>query len=117
CMASCGCRCVRPKPIRLLRSRWAGPDRSVGPVTYGELDMNPYRLADFIDDRPEAGVFRVARSLFNDPAIFDLEMQHVFEGGWVFLGMASQAEKANDFFTTTIGRVPVLVTRDRQGVL
>lgn len=79
--------------------------------------MKPYKLADFIDDRPEAGVFRVARPIFTDPEIFDLEMRHVFEGGWAFLGMASQAEKPNDFFTTTLGRVPVLVTRDKQGVL
>ena len=77
--------------------------------------MNHFRLNQFVDDRPEEGVFRVGRSLFNDPEIFALEMEHIFEGGWVFLGMASQVEKPHDFFTTTVGRVPVLVTRDKEG--
>ena len=79
--------------------------------------MTEMTLVDLIDDRPEAGVFRVGRSLFSDPEIFALEMTHVFEAGWVFLGMASQADKPHDFFTTTIGRVPVLVTRDKEGEL
>ena len=79
--------------------------------------MKPYRLSDFVEDRPDQGIFRVSRFAFSDPELFALEMEHVFEGGWVFLGMASQAENANDFFTTTVGRVPVLVTRDKTGVL
>jgi len=73
--------------------------------------------ADLIDDRPADGVFRVHRAIFDDPNIFDLEMRHIFEGGWVFLGLASQAPGPNDFFTTAIGRVPVLVMRDRDGML
>ncbi|WP_404713665.1 SRPBCC family protein [Sphingomonas sp. MMS24-J13] len=79
--------------------------------------MKPFRLERLVDNRPAEGVFRVNRALFSDPKIFDLEMQHIFEGGWVFLGLASQAEQPHDFFTTTIGRVPVLITRDKRGVL
>lgn len=75
------------------------------------------RLSELIDDRPDAGIFRVSRAIFDDPDIFALEMRHIFEGGWVFLGIASQAAAAHDFFTTTIGRVPVLVTRDSAGAL
>lgn len=75
------------------------------------------RIAELIDDRPEDGVFRVSRAIFDDPEIFELEMRHIFEGGWVFLGLASQAAAHHDFFTTTIGRVPVLVTRDGEGRL
>lgn len=72
---------------------------------------------ELIDDRPEDGVFRINRSLFNDPEIFVLEMKHIFEGGWVFLGMASQAGNPNDFFTARIGRVPVIVLRGSDGRL
>ncbi len=74
-------------------------------------------LASLIDDRPADGVFRVSRAIFDDPAIFDLEMKRIFEGGWVFLGLASQAPNPHDFFTTTIGRVPILVSRDGGGTL
>jgi benzoate/toluate 1,2-dioxygenase alpha subunit len=62
-------------------------------------------------------VFRVSRAIFDDPDLFGLEMKRIFEGGWVFLGLASQAPNQHDFFTTTIGRVPVLVSRDGQGQL
>jgi len=44
-------------------------------------------------------------------------MRHIFEGGWVFLGLASQAPGRHDFFTTQAGRVPVLVMRDGEGRL
>lgn len=79
--------------------------------------MTEIEVRHLIDDRPEAGVFRVNRAMFNDPDLFELEMKHVFEGGWVFLGMSSQAANPHDFFTTRVGRVPVLVTRDKQGTL
>ncbi|MBT2189043.1 aromatic ring-hydroxylating oxygenase subunit alpha [Sphingobium nicotianae] len=79
--------------------------------------MKPYRLVDLVDDRPAEGVFRVNRALFSDPELFDLEMKHVFESGWVFLGMASQAADLHDYFTTRIGRIPVIVARGKDGVL
>lgn len=79
--------------------------------------MSQFRLSEFVDDRPDEGVFRVGRSIFRDPEIFALEMKYVFERGWIFLGMASQAERPHDFFTTTVGRVPVLVIRGKDGVL
>ena len=76
-----------------------------------------FTLSDLIDDRPQDGVFRVNRALFRDPALFDLEMKHVFEGGWVFVGLSTQAENPNDYFTGSIGRVPIVVSRDSQGEL
>lgn len=63
------------------------------------------------------GPFRVDRSLFTDPAIFDLEMRHIFERSWVFLGMESQVAKPGDMLTTWLGRQPVLVTRNVDGKL
>ncbi|WP_423603549.1 aromatic ring-hydroxylating oxygenase subunit alpha [Sphingomonas sp. MS122] len=74
-------------------------------------------LAGLIDDRPEEGIFRVNRAIFREPDIFDLEIRHIFEGGWVFLGLASQAPAPHDFFTTEAGRVPILIMRDGEGQL
>jgi phenylpropionate dioxygenase-like ring-hydroxylating dioxygenase large terminal subunit len=68
-----------------------------------------------VDDRPEDGVFHVHRDAFLDPAVFELEMKHVFEGAWQFVGLASQIPRAHDYFTTTIGRQPVIVQRDGEG--
>jgi benzoate/toluate 1,2-dioxygenase alpha subunit len=77
----------------------------------------PFALRDLVDDRPENGVFRVNRTLFRDPALFDLEMKHIFEGGWVFVGLATQAENPDDYFSGFIGRVPIFVSRDSKGQL
>jgi benzoate/toluate 1,2-dioxygenase alpha subunit len=79
--------------------------------------LHPSDIAALIDDRPEDGVFRVDRRVFTEQEIFDLEMKHIFEGGWVFLGLSSQLPKPHDFITTTIGRRPILVTRDKGGRL
>src|SRR5688572_13448251 len=79
--------------------------------------MTSFALRELIDDRPEDGVFRVNRAMFRDPELFALEMKNVFEGGWVFIGMATQAENPNDFFTSFIGRVPIIVSRDAKGEL
>lgn len=75
------------------------------------------KISDLIDDRPDAGVFRVSRRIFTDPAVFDAEIRTLFEGGWVFLGLASQASDPHDFFTTFAGRVPILVQRGGDGTL
>ena len=56
-----------------------------------------------IDDRPERGVFRVHRSVFLDPRIFELEVARIFEGTWVFIGLASEVPAAHDFVTRLIG--------------
>ncbi|MFA5963347.1 MAG: aromatic ring-hydroxylating dioxygenase subunit alpha [Sphingomonas sp.] len=78
------------------------------------MTVDPLAL---IDDRIAEGIFRVDRAIFRDPEIFDLEMRHVFEAGWVFLGIDSQAPERHDYFTTQIGRVPVIVMRDHEGQL
>jgi len=74
-------------------------------------------ISELIDDRPNEGIFRVNRAIFTDQAVFDLEMKHIFEGGWAFLGIAAQAAAPHDFFTTTVGRVPIMVQRDGSGKL
>jgi phenylpropionate dioxygenase-like ring-hydroxylating dioxygenase large terminal subunit len=79
--------------------------------------MNASDVATLLDDNPESGTFRIDRRAFEDPEVFELEMQHVFEANWVFLGHASQAPKPNDYFTTWLGRAPVVVMRDMEGRL
>ena len=74
-------------------------------------------VSRLVVDRVDRGEFAVHRDLFRDPEIFELEMRHIFEGTWVFLGMASQIPKPNDFFTTNIGRTPVIVSRSAKGEL
>ena len=40
-------------------------------------------------------------------------MKHIFEGDWVYLAHESQVPNPGDYFTTYIGRQPVVIARDK----
>ena len=54
---------------------------------------------------------RVHRSVYADTAIFDLEMERLFGRAWLVLGHESQVARSGDYFTTRMGREPVIVVR------
>jgi benzoate/toluate 1,2-dioxygenase alpha subunit len=70
-----------------------------------------------VDENPETGVYRCRRDIFTDPDLFELEMQHIFEGNWIYMAHESQIPNPNDYFTTYMGRQPVVITRNRKGEL
>ena len=70
-----------------------------------------------LQDDKEAGVFRCRRDIFTNPDLFELEMKHIFESNWVYLAHESQVPNNNDYYTTWIGRQPIVITRDKNGEL
>lgn len=74
-------------------------------------------LETAIQDDKETGVFRCRRDIFTNPELFELEMKYLFESNWVYLAHESQIPDNNDYYTTSIGRQPIIITRDKQGVL
>jgi nitrite reductase/ring-hydroxylating ferredoxin subunit len=82
------------------------------------VTLPPHSEKDFrayIHDHPEREEFTVDRSIFTDPDIFNLEMRAIFEGNWIYLAHESQLPRPHDFYTTTIGRQPIILMRNKAG--
>ncbi|HEY8856973.1 MAG TPA: aromatic ring-hydroxylating dioxygenase subunit alpha [Rugosibacter sp.] len=73
-------------------------------------------IAERIVDVP-GETFKVHRSVYTDPALFELEIKHVWEATWIYIGHESQIPNPNDFLTTVIGRQPVIISRGADGQL
>ncbi|MFN0185740.1 MAG: aromatic ring-hydroxylating oxygenase subunit alpha [Aquabacterium sp.] len=58
---------------------------------------------------------RVHKSVYTDPAIFDAEMEKIFERIWVYCGHVSQIPNAGDYYAVQIGRQPMIMVRDAAG--
>jgi choline monooxygenase len=55
-------------------------------------------------------------SWYSDPEVYTLE-RSIFERAWQYAGPAELAQEPGSFFATQAGHIPVVVTRDRAGVL
>jgi benzoate/toluate 1,2-dioxygenase alpha subunit len=81
------------------------------------LDTLQSAIDTAIKDDARTDAYQVARDIFTDPEIFELEMKYIFEGNWIYLAHESQIPNKNDYFTTYMGRQPVFIARDRDGKL
>ena len=81
-------------------------------LTLETLDRLKTDLLDGALTRRDGDLHLGARNIYTDPELFELEIKHLFEAGWVYAAHESQLPKANDFLTLNIGRQPILLTRD-----
>jgi len=58
---------------------------------------------------------KVHRSLYTDPAIFEMEMDRIFGRTWIYVGHESQVKNPGDFITTRLGAKPVVMSRHSDG--
>lgn len=58
---------------------------------------------------------RVHRSVYHDPALFELEMERIWGQAWIYVGHDSQVPNPGDFYTTDIGLKPVIMVRHKDG--
>lgn len=70
-----------------------------------------------LDFRPVEGVYRIAREMFTEPELFDLEMELIFEKNWIYACHESEIPNKHDFMTMRAGRQPMIITRDGEGKL
>jgi phenylpropionate dioxygenase-like ring-hydroxylating dioxygenase large terminal subunit len=73
-------------------------------VTWSAADLKELVQAD-----------RVHRAVYTDPAIFEAELDRLFGRAWLCVGHESQVRRPGDFFTTRLGREPVIVVRHADG--
>jgi anthranilate 1,2-dioxygenase large subunit/terephthalate 1,2-dioxygenase oxygenase component alpha subunit len=67
---------------------------------------------------PDAGVTRVPYWVYQDPAIYRRELERIYEGPtWNYLCLEADVPNAGDYYTTFMGEMPVVVTRDADGSL
>ncbi len=69
-------------------------------------------------DNQLAGLIRedcVHKKVYTDPEVFDLEMERIWNRSWIYVGHDSQVKKPGDYFATSIGRQPVVMTRHKDG--
>jgi len=60
---------------------------------------------------------QVSREVFVSDQIYRLEVERIFDRTWVFLAHESEIPAAGDYVTRMLGSAPVIVTRDKDGVL
>ncbi|WP_413504349.1 Rieske 2Fe-2S domain-containing protein [Serratia grimesii] len=65
----------------------------------------------------EKGIYQCNRAIFTDESLFELEIKAIFEGNWVYLAHESQIAEPGDYYTLTVGRQPIIITRDKDNQL
>src|SRR5258705_308722 len=54
---------------------------------------------------------------YNDPAIFALDMQVIFQRQWLYVGCTCEVDEPGQYFTAEIGDTSIIVVRGRDNVL
>ena len=57
------------------------------------------------------------REFYVDPAIYQLDLDHIFYKQWLFIGHDCEMPRPGDYLTLQVGEYPVLVVRDRSGAI
>lgn len=74
----------------------------------------PYQ-SPFIKVDPQRRHFQVNRRVYTDPALFELEKEHILLKSWLYLAHESEVRNPNDYIVRQIIDATLIVTRDRAG--
>ena len=67
---------------------------------------------------PRADFSRIPYRVYIDQEVYDREQEQIFRGPvWNYLGLDCEIEQPGDFKTSFLGDVPIVVNRDREGVI
>jgi benzoate/toluate 1,2-dioxygenase subunit alpha len=74
-------------------------------------------LEEAVRGDPVQAIGGLGPELLTGPEIFELEMQYIFEGDWIYLAHESQIPEGNAYFRTWLGSQPTVIARTRNGKL
>jgi Rieske 2Fe-2S family protein len=57
------------------------------------------------------------RALYNSPEVFEFDLEAIYGQAWLLAGFACELPEARSTLALTIGRSPIVLTRDREGAL
>jgi len=61
---------------------------------------------------------KIPREIFTDPNLFHAEMDSIFTGPvWILVGHESEIPNPDDYKTTSVGTIPLIVVRGADGVV
>lgn len=66
---------------------------------------------------PLTSAWTLPPQAYTDSAVFQAEVAHIFEKEWICVGRTDQVPEAGDYMSVDLVSQPVVVTRDRTGVL
>lgn len=70
-------------------------------------------MSQLLTGRPNN--YTLPQPFYNDPHMFKVDIEEVFQKEWIFVGMTSEIPARGNYFTVEIGQNPVLVVRDADG--
>ena len=59
--------------------------------------------------------YTLEQALYNNPQIFQIDMEEIFQKEWIFVGMSCELPNRGDYITVEIGQNPILIVRDAGG--
>ncbi|MFM2479767.1 aromatic ring-hydroxylating oxygenase subunit alpha [Celerinatantimonas sp. YJH-8] len=82
-------------------------------ITYSSLDQAREEMSGLLKERRRD--YSLPRPLYNDPHMFRIDMEEIFQKEWLFVGMTSEIPTKGDYVTVEIGQNPVLIVRAADG--
>ncbi len=71
----------------------------------------------WIEQDWDALTFRVHRDAFRSEDVFAVERERIWRRSWLYLGHASEVPNPGDYKVRNVGGVPIIFSRDADGVL
>ncbi|MGP8308003.1 aromatic ring-hydroxylating oxygenase subunit alpha [Vibrio sp. YIC-376] len=82
-------------------------------ISYSSVEVAREEMKKMLNERRSD--YSLPRPLYNDPLLFKIDVEEIFQKEWLFVGMTSEIPSKGDYFTVEIAQNPVLIVRAADG--